>query len=241
MAVTLVAGIGSSSCQTNSSSTNQQTKTIRLTPEEFEQKLRSTPDAQLVDVRTPDEFSSEHLANALNIDWEGNVFDRDVQHLDKHQPLFLYCLSGGRSSSAAAKLQELGFNEVYELKGGMMSWNRSGKPIEAGADATAKDGMTMADYETGLRSDKLVLTDFYAPWCAPCKKMAPMLEELAVEYKNNLILVKINADENKNLTHLLNIGSLPTLILYKEGKVVWKHEGYIGKDELVAVVKGSKQ
>lgn len=78
----------------------QGTKT-NLSATEFANKMKELPNATIIDVRTPAEFSKGHLANANNYDWNGNEFDKQVAPLDKSKPVFVYCLSGGRSSSAA--------------------------------------------------------------------------------------------------------------------------------------------
>lgn len=94
-----------------------------LTPTDFAEKLSAAPKAQLIDVRTPEEFAGQHLPQAQNIDWNGSDFEAQVAKLDKSAPVFLYCRSGGRSSAAANKLQEMGFSEVYNMEGGILQWN----------------------------------------------------------------------------------------------------------------------
>ncbi|OJU74811.1 MAG: hypothetical protein BGO29_05005 [Bacteroidales bacterium 36-12] len=78
---------------------------------------------QLVDVRTAAEFNGGHLYNALNIDVNSADFDAKIQQLDKTKPVYIYCQSGKRSSNAAKKMESLGFRTIYDLKGGILSWN----------------------------------------------------------------------------------------------------------------------
>lgn len=80
--------------------------------------MKELSNASILDVRTPSEFSKGHLINALNYDWNGNEFDKQIAPLDKSKPVFVYCLSGGRSSSAANKMRSSGFTQVYEMDGG---------------------------------------------------------------------------------------------------------------------------
>lgn len=68
--------------------------------------------------------------------------------------------------------------------------------------------------------NKLVLVDFWAPWCLPCQAVAPVLEKLANEYPDNLIVGKLNIDENQELSHSSGISSIPTIVLYAGGKVL---------------------
>ncbi len=100
-----------------------------LAPQEFATKLKQSGDATVLDVRTTEEFASGHLAQARNIDWNGENFEQQVVQLDKTKPVFVYCLRGGRSASAAAKMRSIGFKEVYELEGGIAKWQSAKLPV----------------------------------------------------------------------------------------------------------------
>ncbi len=83
----------------------------------------SSNDIQLVDVRTSEEFVTGHIANAVNIDYfQKRLFLKGLDKLDKKQPLFLYCRSGGRSQKAAKIAIKNGFIVVYDLEGGYLNW-----------------------------------------------------------------------------------------------------------------------
>ena len=94
----------------------------------YEKKM-SQPDVQLIDVRTPEEFSEGHLENAINIDVTADDFDAKVATLDKEKPVMVYCKLGGRSSKAATRLKELGFKNITDLEGGIMNWKSENKKI----------------------------------------------------------------------------------------------------------------
>ncbi|MBT8209239.1 MAG: rhodanese-like domain-containing protein, partial [Eudoraea sp.] len=80
-------------------------------------------DVQLVDVRTQREFRSGHIGKAMNIDFfKGGEFIKAFEDFDKQKPLYLYCRSGNRSQKAARKLVSLGFEKIYDLKGGILRW-----------------------------------------------------------------------------------------------------------------------
>ncbi len=214
-----------SSGQTNGIKTN-------LSATEFADKIKELPNATLIDVRTPDEFSKGHLANANNYDWNGTEFDNQIAPLDKSEPVFVYCLSGGRSSSAANKMRSDGFTQVYEMDGGIMKWRGENLP-ETTDNAVVSNGMSKQQFDALLISDKLVLIDFYADWCAPCKKMKPYLEEISKEMVDKVVVIRINADDNHALCKELKIDALPVLQLYKNKTLSWTNTGFIEKAEVV--------
>lgn len=204
-----------------------------LSAQEFYDKITQTKDGSIIDVRTLEEFNGGHLERAANIDWNSNGFEKKMEGFDKDKPAFVYCLSGGRSSSAAAKMRSMGFKEVYELNGGMMKWRAAGLP-EAGANASAENkGMSIDEFNKYQNTDKLVLVDFYAEWCAPCKKMKPYLEEIERDMKDKVQIIRIDADKNTDLVKALKIDALPVLLLYKNQKLEWRNQGYITKAEVV--------
>ncbi len=93
----------------------------------FEQTLNQTPNAQLVDVRTPEEFKQEHIPNAIMIDIKAETFEQLIQNLDRDRPVFVYCRSGKRSLQAANILEKNKFKTVYNLDGGIIAWKDKGK------------------------------------------------------------------------------------------------------------------
>lgn len=102
-----------------------------LTPAEFEERLASTADAQLIDVRTPEEVATGKLPGAGNIDVKSNDFsDIAVNSLDLNKPVFVYCKRGSRSSAAADQLELMGFTEIYNMDGGFLQWKEEERPTE---------------------------------------------------------------------------------------------------------------
>jgi thioredoxin len=214
-----------------SGQTNSTTKT-NLSAIEFAEKLKEMSTATIIDVRTPDEFSKGHLANALNYDWNENEFDKQIAPLDKSKPVFIYCLSGGRSSSAASKMRSEGFKTVYELDGGIMKWRGANLPETTG-NTVMSNGMSREEFDALLNSDKLVLIDFYAEWCAPCKKMKPYLDEISKDMADKVVIIRINADDNQALCKELKIDELPVLQLYKNKVLTWTNTGFMNKADIV--------
>ncbi len=90
---------------------------------EFKEGL-SNNEVQLIDVRTPKEYNDGHIENARLIDFLSEDFKIKIQELDKEKPIYLYCRSGGRSGKASIVMEELGFKEIVDLKGGYLAWSK---------------------------------------------------------------------------------------------------------------------
>ncbi len=228
--LSIIAALVLQSCSGNTQPGSDISYNLEATA--FAEKLNELPNAPLIDVRTPGEFADGHLRQAKNIDWNSSSFESDIQALDKTQPVFVYCLSGGRSSSAAAKMRAIGFSKVFELDGGIIKWRAANLP----EDDTNNSGMTVEEYQALLNTDKKVLIDFYAEWCGPCKKMAPYLNEMKNNLKDSVEIVRIDADKNQALAKSLNIDALPSLLLYKNKSVVWQQKGFISEEDLTKVI-----
>jgi thioredoxin len=190
---------------------------------------------QILDVRTPGEFNSGHIAKALSADWNNqSVYLERIKYLDKTKPVYIYCLSGGRSARAAQQLRENGFT-VKELKGGINAWKLAGLPLEG---KSTKTQMSVTDYNSFIstNSSKLVLVDFGAEWCAPCKKMEPYLNKLVQSNKDKLAFLKVEGGNDIDVMKSVNVESIPYLLLYKNGKEVWRHAGFIEEADLANAV-----
>lgn len=191
-------------------------------------------EVQLLDVRTPEEFNQGHLSNAMLANWnEKDEFIRRIEALDKGKPVYIYCLSGGRSAAAAAVLREKGFSKVTELKGGINAWKQGDKPLE-GVKKVSE--ISNGSYQAMLKSAPLVLVDFGATWCPPCRKMEPVLKEIEKE-NPKVTLIRIDGGSQIALMKANNVIEMPTYVLYKAGKEVWRTSGLTEKRKINTAIR----
>ncbi|MBY0536298.1 MAG: thioredoxin fold domain-containing protein [Chitinophagaceae bacterium] len=189
---------------------------------------------QILDVRTAEEFKSGHIKGALQADWNNKAqFNDRTQYLNKEQKVYVYCLSGGRSAAAAGMLRGKGYS-VVELKGGMMAWKAAGMPVEG---ANTGPQMTSTDYQKAINSNSVVLVDFGAEWCPPCKKMEPVLADLIKTNGNQFKLVKVDGGKDNDIMKQEKVEALPVFIVYKNGKEVWRHQGIVSKEDLLKAIQ----
>lgn len=212
---------------------SQPGKIVTLDALSFSNKIKENPGSMILDVRTAGEFAGGYIPKAVNVDINTGAFQTYVDKLDKKKTYFVYCLGGGRSRSAAEYMRKSGFTSVFDLRGGIMAWTGQNLPIETpSATVARKNAITMEEYQKMIKTNKKVLIDFYAPWCAPCRKMEPMLNELAIQYKGDVEIIRINVDEQKQLAVQLGIDEIPVLKFYKDGVIKQNFVGLTAKAEL---------
>ncbi|WP_317897615.1 thioredoxin [Aurantibacillus circumpalustris] len=98
----------------------------------------------------------------------------------------------------------------------------------------------MKSFNELINSEKPVLVDFFAEWCGPCKTMAPILKEAKSQMGEDATIIKVDVDKNQQVAAAYQVRSVPTLILFKQGKVVWKQSGVVPANELVLLFKQHK-
>jgi thioredoxin len=204
-----------------------------LIASEFQTAMSAESDAQILDVRTIDEFQNGHIEGATNADVNSAAFQQIASGLDKDKTVFVYCLSGARSASAAGMLKEMGFKSIVNLTGGMLAWRSANLPVATGeAKPALSAGLTEATFAEKIKGKPMVIIDYNATWCGPCKKLSPILKEWVKAQNGKVELIEIDVDENQELAKAKNIESIPYLEMYKNGVKTWTSVGLIGKEEL---------
>ncbi len=96
----------------------------------------------------------------------------------------------------------------------------------------------METFKDVINSNQLVLVDFYATWCGPCKAMHPVLEQLKAEMGESLRIIKMDVDKQQEAAMAYGVQAVPTLILFRSGQVLWRQSGALPLNQLMGVVKG---
>ncbi len=97
----------------------------------------------------------------------------------------------------------------------------------------------MANFNAIVSSSESVLVDFHAEWCGPCKMMAPILKEVKSSLGESIKIIKIDIDKNPSIASSLHVKGVPTLMLFKNGKSVWRQSGVLQANELISVIKSN--
>ncbi len=196
-----------------------------LPVESFEKKLQETSNAFLLDVRTAGEFGGGHLPKATNIDFRSPDFVNKIKDLPKDKPVFVYCLSGGRSAQAAEIMRKEGF-QVTELQGGYLKWTTKLKPLEGVPNVKHDDAWDLSAFGKLIQGENAVVVDFYAKWCAPCLKMMPTVDKLSNDYKGKVTVLKVEADGNQAVLQKYEIDEIPSFLVFQKGKLLQKTSGF---------------
>ncbi|MCB0410557.1 MAG: thioredoxin [Flavobacteriales bacterium] len=95
----------------------------------------------------------------------------------------------------------------------------------------------MSKFSELINSDKPVLVDFFAEWCGPCKVMAPILKEAKASLGDSAKIIKVDVDKNQQVAAEYQVRSVPTLMLFKDGQVVWKQSGVVPANDLISIIQ----
>lgn len=91
-----------------------------------------------------------------------------------------------------------------------------------------------------INKDSIVLVDFFAEWCGPCKMMAPILEDVKNQLKDQITILKVDVDKNQAIAQKLQVRGVPTLVMYKSGKQLWRQSGVVQSSDLIQIINSYK-
>ena len=203
-------------------------KQTTISASEFQNAIQKMG-VQILDVRTATEFASGHIKTALQANWnDSKEFENRTQHLDKNKTVYVYCQAGGRSAAAQVFLTEKGYT-VVNLEGGMSNWKMNHLPVEGNANIPQ---MLVSDFDKLISSHDLVLVDIGANWCPPCRKMLPTIDKIRKELGSKLYFLSVDGGVDLEVMKHLKFETLPTFIVFKNGKEVWRKQGIVEEAEL---------
>lgn len=93
-----------------------------------------------------------------------------------------------------------------------------------------------SNFSTIINTNQIVLVDFFADWCGPCKMLAPILKDVKKELGDTVKIVKIDVDKNQALAAKYQVRGVPTMLLFKGGKQVWRQSGVLQKNDLISII-----
>lgn len=96
----------------------------------------------------------------------------------------------------------------------------------------------MGKFNELINGSTPVLVDFYADWCGPCKMMAPILEEVKHQFREDVKIIKVDVDQNQAAAQKFGVRGVPTLILFQNGQQLWRQSGVVPSNELVELIRG---
>ncbi len=196
------------------------------------QKILTQQSIQLLDVRTPQETANGIIKTAQIADFkQGEVVEKATAIFKKDSPLYVYCYSGGRSSKAAEQLTAAGFTKVYNVIGGIKAWQAAGFPLQPTGKMKPIDPAEVTAFKKSLEGEKIQAVNFYATWCATCKKNKPLLNEIAPAYQN-ITLRNIDIDQANSIYQYLKLQAVPVLIIYKNGQEINRLNGALSAEAI---------
>lgn len=95
----------------------------------------------------------------------------------------------------------------------------------------------MSSFSEIINKDQPVLVDFFATWCGPCQTLSPILKQVKDELGDSISVIKIDVDKNQAIAAQFQVRGVPTMLLFKNGKQVWRQSGLLSKNDLISVIK----
>lgn len=202
----------------------------------FQESLRNEGTKQLIDIRSHQKFTKGHIKTAINIDFEDDNFESLASsYFNKNIPLFLYGGSDFMSENAKVFLSEIGFKNITWLAGGFSEWIAKSKPYVSSSEVFEPiAAFTPSNFENTIATNSLVFVYLKTPSCGYCKQMDSYLQKQVQAH--NYRLLKIDIEENENMSYFFDAHETPTLLIFKNRRQIWKRKGVMGERELSQVL-----
>lgn len=220
------------------SACNQQTSSGQLDALAFQQ-IASNNNAQIIDLRPKSEFDSAHLANAVSFVPNSAELDAYIDLLYKDIPVCVVGTGSDAKKSVIEKLSAKGFKQVYELKGGYTAWTEAKLPFVKTVPKKIYDNDTIT-FDKAIMGNKLVMVDFNATWCKPCKMMQPSIDKIHDTRSEEVVVYSIDTDQHPEYNEKYQIRSIPLVMLFKNGKILHRSEGLLEESQINELIDQNK-
>jgi thioredoxin 1 len=201
-----------------------------MNPEEFKVAI-SKSNAQLIDVRSKEQHNNAYISNSILFDSTETKIDKLENQLYTKLPVYIYSDEDKKALALANHLKNKGFADVNILQGGIQSWKKNSYNVE---EVKIYPNDTIS-FEKAMMGDKLVMVDFNATWCGPCKMLEPAIHKVR-ERTDDVIVYGIDIDENRDLANSYNAANIPLLVFIKNGKELDRMVGLRPASEIEAMV-----
>ncbi len=190
---------------------------------------------QILDIRTADEFKANHIEKSINIDIQSPKFDSLISIFYSSLPVYIVANDDQAADKGVTRMNILGFRDAKALKGGVQAWKEAGFELVAEKPKVVYESDTIPFLKARMGS-KLVMVDFNATWCKPCKMLEPTVEKIHDERAADVIVYSIDTDENPELAQEYNANQIPLLVFIKNGKEVYRTLGVQPEENLLAII-----
>jgi rhodanese-related sulfurtransferase len=204
---------------------------VDVSVEQAKGMIDSAPDIIVLDVRTENEYEAGHIAGAGLVPL--SELEQRTGELDKDDALLVYCKSGTKSVEASNILIQHEFESVYNMEGGINAWVNAGYPVvssslgdqsgqgcscaESQSSITStSNNLLSSEIDAILDADKPVFLFFYADWCHFCQEQLPIIDELELEYTEEIIVIRVNSEDNPQAMEEFGVTAFPTMFLVSD-------------------------
>ncbi|RYZ21544.1 MAG: hypothetical protein EOO16_12615 [Chitinophagaceae bacterium] len=205
-----------------------------LDPSAAARTMRETPGLKIVDLRPAEQYAESHLPGAISLPYRDSSFRRRLSAIAKTTPLLLYGKHSDDGRKATERIRALGYRKAFSMEGGINWWAQWERPLEGPRRGV---GMTLAEYDSLLRSNEVVLVDFGADWCGYCPDVNRSATAIAAANKDALKLIAIDADLHPGLCKALGVEAFPTVLLYQTRRLVWRQVGWASRTDIERKVR----